>query len=141
MRHKQVSRFHSHCICGGALVVSLVVVAAAVLIALKPHFLLRIPLIGFVPYLLITGIVPPYFTYDAFKADEFETWIRPNDVVVSVGVKMGTNWMLYLNHLIRVKGHTGEGRHCSLSVQSRLWLFCLTLKGGVILALLGYWSE
>lgn len=41
---------------------------------------------------------------DGFSKEEFPTWAKDGDVIVAVGVKSGTNWLLYISHLIRVKG-------------------------------------
>jgi hypothetical protein len=34
--------------------------------------------------------------------ENFQAWIKPNDLVVATGSKMGTNWMLYCTHQIRM---------------------------------------
>ena len=39
---------------------------------------------------------------DCYK--DMDSWIKDNDVIVSTIPKGGTTWMLYLSHLIRIKG-------------------------------------
>ena len=86
---------------------SLIAVAVALLafiIATHPELVLKIPNIGFIPYAIITGKpVSAYFDMTCFK--DFKSWIRPKDVIITAGIKSGTTMLLYISHLIRVKGN------------------------------------
>ena len=69
----------------------------------KPELFLKLPM-GFIPWAITGNIMPPYFDATPFGEDEFGTWTRDGDLIVSVGAKSGTNWMLYCTHQIRTKG-------------------------------------
>jgi hypothetical protein len=69
----------------------------------KPEVVLLLPN-GFIPYAILGNLPPAYFSYDAWKEPEFSTWAKDGDLVVAVGGKCGTNWLLYMSHLIRVGG-------------------------------------
>mmetsp|Transcript_14808 Transcript_14808/g.34736 ORF Transcript_14808/g.34736 Transcript_14808/m.34736 type:complete len:399 (+) Transcript_14808:83-1279(+) len=75
---------------------------------LAPTLFLQIPaeagIPGFVLWFLTGNPLPPYFTDAAWGDDEFKSWIKPGDLVVAVGMKSGTHWMLYCSHQIRTKG-------------------------------------
>jgi aryl sulfotransferase len=95
-----------------------VVLAVAVVLGgigrYDPTLFFYIPHIGFVFHLLTTGKMPPFFVYDAWTPQSnFQSWIKPNDVVVATGSKSGTNWMLYCSHQIRM--------HESLEQADELW--------------------
>eukprot|EP00621_Florenciella_sp_RCC1693_P011547 CAMPEP_0182527288 /NCGR_PEP_ID=MMETSP1323-20130603/3746_1 /TAXON_ID=236787 /ORGANISM="Florenciella parvula, Strain RCC1693" /LENGTH=327 /DNA_ID=CAMNT_0024736255 /DNA_START=59 /DNA_END=1042 /DNA_ORIENTATION=- len=49
-------------------------------------------------------MMPPYFDRTPYLGDNFGKWIRDGDVVVAVGAKSGTNWLLNCAHQIRAKG-------------------------------------
>lgn len=68
-----------------------------------PTVLLNIPVIGFIPYMLLFD-KNMYFDFTAWQKDELRTWIRDNDVIVAAGAKTGTTMLLYISHLIRVRG-------------------------------------
>ena len=77
----------------------------AIVVKLFPHYLLKIPKIGFVFHHLLTGEpLPAYIRNDCYKGDEFLTWAQPGDAIVSTMAKSGTTWMLYVSHLIRIRG-------------------------------------
>lgn len=59
---------------------------------------------GFILWAMTGNPMPPYFSPDAWNDSELDSWIQENDVVVSTGAKSGTNWTLYLAHLIRTYG-------------------------------------
>jgi len=81
--------------------IALAIVLLAIGLMLKPEIVLYLPN-GFIPYAILGHPPPAFFYYDAWR--DFDNWIKPNDLVVAGGVKCGTNWMLYMSHLIRVKG-------------------------------------
>ena len=83
--------------------VAIAVVAAALVVQQRPELLLKIPKIGFIPFAIITGEVPPFFNKQCYTPEAMAGWIRDNDVVVAVGAKSGTNAMLYMSHLVRTK--------------------------------------
>ena len=57
----------------------------------KPELFLKLPM-GFIPWAITGNIMPPYFDATPFGEDEFGTWTRDGDLIVSVGAKSGTNW-------------------------------------------------
>jgi len=75
----------------------------AIVLRMNPEIVLKLPN-GFIFYAIMGHTPPPYFDMSAWQRDEMKTWIRSGDVVVSVNAKSGTNWLLYMTHLIRVKG-------------------------------------
>jgi len=83
---------------------SIIVLVVGIVLKQKPELCFRIPHVGFVVHILVTGkITPPYISMDCYK--DMDTWIKDNDVIVSTLVKGGTTWMLYLTHLIRTRGN------------------------------------
>jgi hypothetical protein len=56
---------------------------------------LKIPHVGFIPWAIGGGQMPPFFFFDAWKPEIFGTWIKNGDVVAASGAKMGTHWLLY----------------------------------------------
>jgi hypothetical protein len=76
---------------------------------LAPHLFFRVPNIGFILYAVTgSGPIPPYIVQDPFL-EESRGWLKQDDVVVSIGAKSGTTWMLYCSHQIRSKGN--EEKH------------------------------
>ena len=73
----------------------------------KPELFLKLPM-GFIPWAMTGNIMPPYFDATPFAEDEFGTWTKDGDLLVTVGAKSGTNWMLYCTHQIRTKAK-GDG--------------------------------
>lgn len=69
---------------------------------IKPELFLRLPM-GFIPWAITGNEMPPYFDSTPFAEDEFGTWTKDKDLIVSTGAKSGTNWMLYCAHQIRTK--------------------------------------
>ena len=59
---------------------------------------------GFIPWAITGNPMPPFFSNDAWDVKEVDSWVRDTDIIVSVGTKSGTNWMLYLLHQIRTRG-------------------------------------
>jgi hypothetical protein len=72
--------------------------------------------------------MPPFFDVSCFAPEKMQTWVKDGDVIVrcaarlvsgapascsgltgavvgSTAAKSGTNWMLYLAHLIRTRGN------------------------------------
>ena len=95
----------------------LVAITVGGIVHLQPELFLRIPKVGFIPWGLTGHNLPPYFTFEPWKDEEVmnnSSWLRDGDVVVAVGGKSGTTWMLYCTHQIRVKGRDHsfrEGGH------------------------------
>jgi len=56
---------------------------------------------GALMWLMSGNPFPPYM--DNFKPWQDRGWLKKDDVVVSVGAKSGTTWMLYCAHQIRTK--------------------------------------
>ena len=71
----------------------------------SPHLFLSLPFPLSIILWVSTGHdMPPYFTIDAWKEDEIDTWTKDGDIVVATGAKSGTTFMLYCTHQIRTKG-------------------------------------
>lgn len=89
---------------------AILLVGLGIYVKLYPHILLKLhPKYGFIPYMIVTGgVSPPYMQNDAWHEMEFAKWIKPNDVVVASAVKSDTTMLLYVSHLIRVKGDVGR---------------------------------
>lgn len=85
----------------GALVL-VVAIAIGVIGKTKPELFLKLPM-GFIPWAITGNIMPPYFDAAPFSEAEFGSWAKDGDLIVSVGAKSGTNWMLYCTHQIRTK--------------------------------------
>ena len=85
----------------------------------KPELFLKLPM-GFIPWAITGNIMPPYFDATPFGEDEFGTWTRDGDLIVSVGAKSGTNWMLYCTHQIRTKGRATRRATTRTSCSTRL---------------------
>ena len=45
-----------------------------------------------------------YIDLSAWQRDEMKTWVRDGDVIVAAAAKSGTTMLLYMSHLIRVRG-------------------------------------
>ena len=83
-------------------------VAAVGLLRTRPELCFRVPEVGFALYSALTFTFgPPYVVTDCYK--DIDDWTRDGDVIVSTVVKGGTTWMLYLAHLVRIRGD--EERH------------------------------
>lgn len=88
------------------IVFGLLAVSIGIIAKVRPHLFMALPF----PLSVILwtaaagGEMPPYFTSAAWAEEEIKTWTKPNDVIVTTGVKSGTNWMLYCSHQIRMKG-------------------------------------
>jgi predicted metalloenzyme YecM len=87
--------------------IAIFVAAVGVALVMKPELVLHLPN-GFIPYAILGHPPPAYFMYDAWKDGEHETWLKDGDLVTCVGAKSGTNWLLYMSHLIRVKGNVKD---------------------------------
>mmetsp|Transcript_17105 Transcript_17105/g.22378 ORF Transcript_17105/g.22378 Transcript_17105/m.22378 type:complete len:354 (+) Transcript_17105:186-1247(+) len=83
-------------ILGRAFIVAAVAVLATALF--KPVLFFHIPEFGFIPYVMAGGFLPPYMDHTMFDDD---SWLKKGDVVVSVGAKCGTNWMMTMVHELR----------------------------------------
>ena len=88
-------------------VVVLVAVAMGTVAKVKPSLFFKIPHVGFIPWAITGGAMPPMFFSDLWEGENHQQWLKDNDVVVSSGAKSGTTWMLYCTHQIRVKGQEG----------------------------------
>mmetsp|Transcript_12953 Transcript_12953/g.32645 ORF Transcript_12953/g.32645 Transcript_12953/m.32645 type:complete len:376 (-) Transcript_12953:168-1295(-) len=82
--------------------VPLLAVAIGLVSTFAPLLFFKIPG-GWILWAITGHVMPPYFDTTPFKSDVFGTWVKDNDVIVSTGVKQGTNWMLYCVHQIRTK--------------------------------------
>lgn len=70
-----------------------------------PHLFFGLPFPFSVILWVTTGHpMPMYFSPDAWKEDEIDSWMEDGDLVVATGVKSGTTFMLYCTHQIRTKG-------------------------------------
>jgi hypothetical protein len=87
-------------------ILSLSCLCLALLIAHSPHYLLRVPKIGFVLYHMAGGFIPGYFDPRIFSYEHL--WKREGDVIVSTCTKCGTTWLLQTAHHMRFKGRTPE---------------------------------
>eukprot|EP00939_MAST-03C_sp_MAST-3C-sp1_P002414 g2414.t1 len=83
--------------------IALILGGLAVLLKINPEIVLQLPN-GFIAYAILGHHPPAHFCYDAWKKEEFDGWAKDGDLIVSVGGKCGTNWLLYMSHLIRIKG-------------------------------------
>lgn len=81
------------------------VAMVATFLMYKPEVVLKLPN-GFIPYAILGHPPPAHFMFDAWDKEELPTWMKSGDLVVAAGAKCGTNWILYMSHLIRVKGDT-----------------------------------
>lgn len=87
-----------------ALLVALLAVVVGVIGTYKPSHFLALPFpLGILLWVSFGGDLPPYMFVDPWEEEEIRTWTKPGDLVVSVGIKSGTTWMLYCTHQIRVK--------------------------------------
>ena len=72
---------------------------------LKPSLFMALPFpISFLCWICFEHPNHLYLMPDPWLGDEAKTWTKPNDLIVSVGAKCGTTWMLYCSHQIRTKG-------------------------------------
>jgi hypothetical protein len=89
------------------LVAVLAAAAFGTVATVKPSLFFKIPLVGFIPWAMTGGAMPPLFVSDLWEGENHQRWLKDSDVVVSSGAKSGTTWMLYCTHQIRVKGQKG----------------------------------
>ncbi|KAL9187741.1 hypothetical protein ACHAXT_006119 [Thalassiosira profunda] len=85
------------------------VLAVAILIGTvgkaAPHLFMSLPFpLSIIAWVSTGHGMPPYFSPDAWKEDEVDTWTKDGDLVVATAAKSGTTWMLYCTHQIRTKG-------------------------------------
>ncbi len=74
-------------------------VAIAVFVKTQPVILLKVPNIGFILYAIIGGVPPPpYMTKECFE--HFDEFVRPGDVIIAAGAKMGTTMTLNAVHQV-----------------------------------------
>ena len=69
-----------------SILVAFAAVAIGIIGKLSPEIFLKIPIFGFVPYMLMggnNGIVPPYFDITPWQGDNPKSWLRDGDVVVA----------------------------------------------------------
>ena len=86
-----------------ATVLALLFVAIAVVLRLRPQLCFSIPEIGYIVFFIVTQSTgPPYIATDCYS--DIDDWTRDGDVIVSTIVKGGTSWVLYIAHLIRIRG-------------------------------------
>ena len=70
-----------------------------------PHLFFKVPNIGFILFAMTGGSpIPPYIVQEPYSESNRD-WLKQDDVIVSVGAKSGTTWMLFCSHQIRVKGN------------------------------------
>ena len=82
----------------------IVVLILLIIGMIKPELFLKVPTLGYVPWIVFTGKLVPYVDLSCYRLGEFGSWIKDSDLIVSGAPKAGTNWMLYLTHQIRTKG-------------------------------------
>lgn len=71
----------------------------------KPTHFMALPFpLSFLLWMNFGEYISPYVFLDAWKDEEIPTWTKNGDLIVSVGPKSGTTWMLYCTHQIRMKG-------------------------------------
>lgn len=86
-----------------------VMMCLAVSLKVFPAYCFKVPWIGWFCHMAITGKLPPaYVRMDCYELNEMKEWARDGDAVVTTLAKSGTTWMLYLSHLIRVRGDVAE---------------------------------
>lgn len=71
---------------------------------LKPELFLQIPELGFIPWAMTGGIMPPYFQTSVWSAENSKQFLEKGDVVLASGAKAGTIWLMTIMHLLRSKG-------------------------------------
>jgi len=81
-----------------ASVVAVLASLVGVISGFYPTLFFKIPEVGFIPYAMSGGPIPPYFDFTMFEDD---SWLNDGDVVVAVGTKCGTNWMMTMVHELR----------------------------------------
>ena len=88
-----------------AVIVAVIAITAGVVNKVKPTLFMALPFpISIILWAECFGNeMAPYFMPDAWSDEEIKTWTKPGDLIVSVGAKQGTNWMLYCTHQIRMK--------------------------------------
>ncbi|EKX33960.1 hypothetical protein GUITHDRAFT_80914, partial [Guillardia theta CCMP2712] len=92
----------------------LVAVIAAYFLKTKPELLLQLPN-GYIPWAMMGGTMPPYFDPAPYELEEFRTWARDGDLIVTPACKSGTTWMLYCAHQIRTKGLDNNYREVNVN--------------------------
>lgn len=96
--------FTSRLVTGLTSIVVVVAITLGSTAKFAPHLFFLVPQIGFILYAVTGGHpIPPFIIKDPFEEDS-RGWLKEDDVVVSVGAKSGTTWMLFCSHQIRVKG-------------------------------------
>lgn len=93
-----------------ALAVALLAVALGVGLRTHPHWVFKVPRVGFILYAIAGGAVPPFFDPSIFQKPLQDQWARPGDVFVAVPAKSGTTWMMNTVHHIRAKGQPAPFR-------------------------------
>ena len=87
-----------------SILVALIALVVGIVGKIAPHLFFKIPNVGFILWAITGHSLPPYISFDMYEEGRTD-WLKQNDVIVSVGVKAGTTWMLYCSHQIRIKGH------------------------------------
>lgn len=87
-----------------ALTAVVLAVTIGTIAKLKPELFLQIPEIGFIPWAMTGGIMPPYFQTSVWSEENSKQFLLKGDVVVASGGKAGTIWLLTIMHLLRSKG-------------------------------------
>jgi len=71
----------------------------------KPELFLRIPEVGFIPWALTGGRMPPFFDATSFDPTNFHRWAQDGDVIVASAIKSGTMMLHQMVYLLRSGGH------------------------------------
>lgn len=83
-----------------------------------PHLFFKIPNVGFILFAMTGGSpIPPYIIQDPYT-EKNRHWLKQDDVIVSVGAKSGTTWMLFCSHQIRVKGNDEKHPYTDVSLST-----------------------
>lgn len=85
-----------------ASIVAIAAISIGCIAKFCPHLFFKIPNVGFIPWAMTGGAMPPYIDNVPFQEGNQE-WLKDGDVIVSTGTKAGTTWMLFCSHQIRVK--------------------------------------
>lgn len=101
-----------------AVVMATVAITVGSTAKFAPHLFFKVPNIGFILYAMTGGTpIPPYIVQDPFS-EKNRGWLKKDDVIVSVGAKSGTTWMLYCSHQIRVKGNDEKYPYTDVSLST-----------------------
>lgn len=85
------------------LIIIVIIILISIILKLYPEIVLKVPNYGFILYHIINNApIPPYIVNEQWK-DDYK-WLKSNDIIISVGIKSGTTWMMSTLHAIRTRG-------------------------------------